>query len=176
MRRRRSQLGLVVARVTLALAVLAGPFGTVAVALPWSESWTPGAREAKGILARILPNVYRSLESRSESAVFDRLALSVVGDTLTDVYLDHRKVLQMEERGGARARVEAVEVVEVDAVEPASSGGFSADAVWTVGGTVTHFGHRHFRQNRYDARVAVVADDGVWKLQTVEGLNEERLR
>jgi hypothetical protein len=176
MRRRRPQLSLALARVMLALSVLVGPFGTVAVALPWSESWTPGASEAKGILARILPNVYRSLESRSESAVFDRLALSVTGDTLTDVYLDHRKVLQMEDRGGARARVEAVEVVEVELVEPGSSGGFSAEAIWTVGGTVTHFGHRHFRQNRYDARVAVVPDQGIWKLQSIEILDEERLR
>jgi hypothetical protein len=100
----------------------------------------------------------------------------VIGETLTDVYLEHRKGLQMEERGGARARVEAVEVVEVDAVEPTSSGGFSANAIWTVGGTVTHFGHRHFRQNRYDARVEVVPDEGIWKLQSVEVLNEERLR
>jgi len=169
-------LDLAPARVVLALAVLVGPLGTVAVALPWSESWTPGAREAQGILARILPNVYRSLESRSESAVFDRLALSVTGETLTEVYLDHRAVLQMEERGGARARVEAVEVVEVQSVEPTDSGGFFADAVWTVGGTVTHFGHRHFRQNRYDARVEVVPDQGVWKLGSVDVLNEQRLR
>ena len=175
-RRRRSPHGLALARVTVALAVLVGPLGTVAIALPWSEGWTPGAREAQGILARILPNVYRSLESRSESAVFDRLALSVTGETLTDVYLDHRKVLLMEERGGARARVEAVEVVAVDTVEATESGAFWAEAVWTVGGTVTHFGHRHFRQNRYDARVEVVPDQGVWKLRTVEILDEQRLR
>ena len=82
----------------------------------------------------------------------------------------------MEERGGARARVEAVEVVEVDSVESNDSGGFSADAAWTVGGTVTHFGHRHFRQNRYDARVEVVPDQGIWKLGSVEILDEQRLR
>ena len=82
----------------------------------------------------------------------------------------------MEERGGARARVEAVEVIEVDSIQPESSGGFSADAVWTVGGTVTHFGHRHFRQNRYDARVALVPDEGIWKIERIEVLNEERLR
>jgi len=45
-----------------------------------------------------------------------------------------------------------------------------------VGGTVTHFGHRHFRQNRYDARVALVPDDGIWKIRLIEVLNEERLR
>jgi hypothetical protein len=72
--------------------------------------------------------------------------------------------------------VEAVEVIDVDAVEPDSSGGFSAEAVWTVGGMVTHFGHRHFRQNRYDARVALVPDQGIWKIRSIEVLNEERLR
>jgi len=83
---------------------------------------------------------------------------------------------QRAQQRGAQTRVEAVEVIEVESVEPGSSGGFSADAVWTVGGTVTHFGHRHFRQNRYEARVVVVPDQQVWKLRSVEILNEERLR
>ncbi len=55
-------------------------------------------------------------------------------------------------------------------------GGFDAEASWKVGGTVTHFGHRHFRQNRYDTRVEVVPVDGTWKIRTVEVLEEERLR
>jgi hypothetical protein len=95
---------------------------------------------------------------------------------LTDVYLQNRRAVEMVERGGARARVEAVEVLGVDSVEPGSSEGFVADAAWTVGGTVTHFGHRHFRQNRYDARVAVVPDDGIWKIRTIEVMDEQRLR
>jgi hypothetical protein len=82
----------------------------------------------------------------------------------------------MEERGGARARVEAVEVLEVDSVGAAGPDGFDADAVWTVGGTVTHFGHRHNRRNRYDARVTVVAADGVWKIRDIEVFDEERLQ
>jgi hypothetical protein len=48
--------------------------------------------------------------------------------------------------------------------------------VWKVGGTVTHFGHRHFRQNRYDAEVTLVADEDVWKIKRIEVFNEERLR
>ena len=175
-RRRRPAFSFALARVMVALAILLGPFGTIAVALPWSISPAPGAGEAKRILARILPNVYRALEFREESAVFDRLALSVGGETLSQVYLDHRRVLEMEDRGGARARVEAVEVIEVDSVEPGDSGGFSARAIWTVGGTVTHFGHRHFRQNRYDARLAIVPDQGTWKLQSIEILEEVRVR
>jgi hypothetical protein len=82
----------------------------------------------------------------------------------------------MEERGGARARVEAVEVMEVSSVEPGDAGGFVADAAWTVGGTVTHFGHRHFRQNRYDARVAIILVDGHWKIRSIEVFDEKRLR
>jgi len=160
----------------LVVAILLGPFGNMAIAVPWSVGSAPSASQAKRILAGVLPNIYRALEFREESVVFDRLALSVTGDTLTEVYLDQRKVLVMEERGGARARVEAVEVIEVKSVEPESAGGFSAEAIWTVGGTVTHFGHRHFRQNRYDARVALVPDEGIWKIRLIEVLNEERLR
>jgi hypothetical protein len=176
LRRCRPALSLALARVMLALAVLLGPFGNVAIALPWSSNSVPGAGQAKRILGGILPNVYRALEFREESAVFDRLALSVKGETLSKVYLDHRRVLEMEERGGARARVEAVEIVEVDSIEPENSGGFSAQAVWTVGGTVTHFGHRHFRQNRYQARLDVVPDQEIWKLRSIEILDEVRLR
>ena len=124
----------------------------------------------------MLPNVYRAFEFPTESAVYDRLALSVTGETLTEVYLQNRRAVEMEERGGARARVEAVEVLSVDSVEPGDSEGFVAGASWTVGGTVTHFGHRHFRQNRYDARVNVVPVDGTWKIRAIEVLDEQRLR
>ena len=105
-----------------------------------------------GDIGRISPEApVPVLEYRQEEAIYDRLAVSVTGETLTEVYLEQRRALEMEERGGARARVETVEVPEVRQVSAADKGGFVADAVWVVGGTVTHFGHRHFRQNRYDA-------------------------
>ena len=120
--------------------------------------------------------MYRAFEFREESDAYDRLAVSVTGETLSDVYLEHRRALEMEERGGARARVEAVEVEEVRSVEAAADGGFTAEGIWVVGGTVTHFGHRHFRQNRYDARVTLVPADGVWKIRSIELFDEERIR
>ena len=161
-------------RMALALAMLAAPVGNVAIALPTATADSPEA--ARRILAGILPNVYRAFEFRDESQAYDRLAVSVTGDTLTDVYLEHQRALEMEERGGARASVEAVEVGDVSAVEPQDDGGFEALASWQVGGTVTHFGHRHFRQNRYDARVRVVPVDDLWKIRTIEVLQEERVR
>jgi hypothetical protein len=100
----------------------------------------------------------------------------VTGDALTDVYLEQRRTLRFEERGGAQARVEAVEVLEAGDLETRQDGGFSLRAVWTAGGTVTHFGHRHFRQNRYDARVGLAPVDGAWKIDAVEVLEQERVR
>ena len=162
------------ARIALVVAVIAAPWRSVAVALPSSSAPSPG--EARRILASLLPNVYRAFEFREESAAYDRLAVSVTGETLTDVYLEHRRALEMEERGGARARVEAVGVQAVESVAPFEGGGFDAVALWTVGGTVTHFGHRHFRENRYRAAVSVVPVDDHWKIRAIEILEEERVR
>ena len=176
LRGKRPAATFALSRVTLALALVAVPIADITMTLPSFVRSVPTEGQARRILAGVLPNVYRAFELRDEAAAYDRLAVSVTGPTLTDVYLEHRRALEMEERGGARARVEAVEVLQVEDVEPSGDGGFTAEAAWKVGGTVTHFGHRHFRQNRYDARVDLVPDEGVWKVRSVEILEEERLR
>ena len=174
--RGRPSVNLAWMRVALAVALVVAPIGEVAIALPSSAQSLPSVGEARRILAGVLPNVYRAFEFREESAAYDRLAVSVTGDTLSEIYLEHRRALEMEERGGARARVEAVEVQEVRSVSPLAGGGFEADAIWVVGGTVTHFGHRHFRQNRYDARLSLVPSDETWKIRSIELFDEERIR
>jgi len=88
------------ARVTLALALVVGPLVETAVALPGSSGRTPSERQARRILAGLLPNIYRALEFRSEELIYDRLAISVTGETLSEVYLEQRRALEMEERGG----------------------------------------------------------------------------
>ena len=176
LRGRRPAMSLALSRVTLALAIVVVPIADVTLALPSFVRSVPTEAQARRILAGVLPNVYRAFELRDEAAAYDRLAVSVTGPTLTEVYLEHRRALEMEERGGARARVEAVEVREARDAEPAADGGFTTEASWKVGGTVTHFGHRHFRQNRYDARVELVPEEGVWKVRSIDILEEERLR
>jgi len=172
---RRRSLTFAGARVLLVLGLLAGPLVQTAIAVPGSSARVPSERQARRVLSGLLPNIYRALEYRDESAIYDRLAVSVTGETLTDVYLEQRRSLEIEERGGAQARVEAVEVLEVDRVE-ATDDGFRADAVWHVGGMVTHFGHRHFRQNRYEATVEVVPVGEVWKIDGIEVLELERIQ
>ena len=172
---RRRTLSFAGARVLLVLGLLVGPLAQTAIAVPGSSTRVPSERQARRVLSGLLPNIYRALEYRDESAIYDRLAVSVTGETLTDVYLEQRRSLEIEERGGAQARVEAVEVLEVGAVE-AHGDGFRADALWHVGGMVTHFGHRHFRQNRYEATVGVVPVNGVWKIDGIEVLELERIQ
>jgi hypothetical protein len=174
-RRRRRTDASAVARVLVALAVVVGPLAQTAVALPGSAGAVPSERQARRILAALLPNIYRALEFRDESTIFDRLNVSVTGETLTDVYLEQRKALEIEERGGAQARVEAVEVTQARDIEALDSG-FGVRSRWTVGGMVTHFGHRHFRQNRYEARIEVVPVDGTWKIRSIEITEQDRIR
>jgi hypothetical protein len=162
-------------RMLLLAIFLAVPIAQFAVALPTGAGTIPSTGQARRILARLLPNVYRAFEFGEESVVYDRLALTVTGNTLTEIYLDHRRALEMTERGGARARVEAVEVKDIRSVSE-SGDGFVALATWTVGGTVTHFGHRHFRQNLYDAEVYLKPVDGTWKISKLDILEEQRVR
>ncbi|HSG82145.1 MAG TPA: HupE/UreJ family protein [Gemmatimonadota bacterium] len=175
LRGRRPGISIAAARAALAFALIVGPLAQTAVALPGSAGRAPSERQARRILAGLLPNVYKALEFRDEATIYDRLAVSVTGATLTEVYLEQRRALELEERGGAQARVEAVEVLEAREIESRQTG-FTVRSTWTVGGMVTHFGHRHFRQNRYDARIDVVPVDGAWKIQSVEVLEQERVK
>jgi len=174
-KRERASVIVAAARVVLALALVVGPLVETAVTLPGSSGRTPSERQARRILAGLLPNIYRALEFRSEELIYDRLAISVTGETLSEVYLEQRRALEIEERGGAQARVEAVEILEATEITPQDRG-FGVRAVWTVGGMVTHFGHRHFRQNRYNAELRIEPVDGMWKIRSIEILEQDRIK
>jgi hypothetical protein len=159
----------------LAAAIVLYPFARTAVALPGLTGWAPARAETADVLDDLLANVYRSFDLREEEAIYDRLAVTVTGEQLSEVYLENRRALELENRGGARARVDGVEVLEVRSVRRDGAGGFRVDATWTVSGSVNHFGHVHYRQNRYDAAVHIIAVDGAWKIREIEVLDERRL-
>jgi len=137
-RRRVVEVSIATARVILVGAIVLGPLWQTTMALPASAGNVPSERQARRILAGLLPNIYRALEFRDEAVIYDRLAVSVTGETLTEVYLEQRRALELEERGGAQARVEAVEVLDAREIEPGEVG-FGVRSTWTVGGMVTHF-------------------------------------
>ena len=175
LKRRRVEASIAVTRVILALSLVLAPFLQLSVALPAFVAGAPSERQARRILAGLLPNIYRAMQFRDEGLIFDRLAVSVTGETLTEVYLEQRRTLELEERGGAQARVEAVEILDASEIERQEPG-FRVRATWTAAGMVTHFGHRHFRQNRYDARLTIVPVQQTWKIRLVEMLEQDRLK
>ena len=166
LRRRRG-----LATVCLLAAISVYPF----VRMPIGMSKTPTQREAGAIVNRLLANVYRSFDLREERAVYDRLERTVLGEQLTEIYLQSRRTLELEERGGARGRVDAVDVDRVRSVTRNDDGSYSVEADWIVGGSVSHFGHTHYRQNRYRAIVRIIPDGDTWRIQGLDVVEERRL-
>ena len=163
------------ATVCIVLAVILYPFVRTSPGRAYARFIDPTPAAAGEILDGLLTNVYRSFDMRDESSVFDRLAVSVSGDQLTDIYLQSRKALELEQRGGARGKVDDVAIQKVRSVERQADGTFAVDGEWTVSGSVSHFGHTHFRQNRYHAVVNIVADGDAWRIRMLTVLDERRL-
>jgi hypothetical protein len=164
-----------VMQVVFALGFVLYPFVTYPLNSPWVSRWALSPQRNTLILEGLLTNVYRAFDVRDESRVYDRLAVSVTGDQLSRIYLENRKSMELENRGGARANVVEVTVLSVDGVKQAEKGGFIADAHWKVSGSVNHFGHTHYRQNRYHALVTFAAVGGSWKIRDIELIDEKRL-
>ncbi len=162
-------------RLIAALGFLTYPFLRIPLDLPWVDPWKPSIERTSVILDGLLTNVYRAFDVRDEVRVYDRLATSVTGDQLAQVYLENRQSLELENRGGARAKVDEVEVLAVQEVTPSEGGGFIADAVWTVSGSVDHFGHTHYRRNRSHGLVSFIRDGDAWKIREIELIEEKRL-
>ncbi len=160
-------------KVTLVASALAV---VLAVAVPAGvKSSRVSDRDAEAIVAALLKNTYRAFDYRDENRIYDALEKSAAGELLTDIYLETRRSLEIENQGGARAKVKEVEVLS--AVHSPLDGelGFVTLATWNVSGSVGHWGHIHQRTNQYEARFTVQAIDGVWKITGLELLQEQRL-
>jgi hypothetical protein len=160
----------------LAAAVLLYPYGRMEVARPAAMLQDLDEQQASAVLNSLLQNVYRAFDFRDESDVYDKLAISVQGDLLTDIYLQNRKSFAVQKAGGAQARVNEVEVLSATARPAADpSGAFVLDATWTAQGSVGHWGHVHTRKNYYDAAVSVAVVEGAWKITALDLLEERRV-
>lgn len=152
------------------------PYARVSVARPALLPPALDEARAQAILQSVLRNVYRSFDFRKESDVYDKLATSVAGDLLADVYLQSRRSLVIEQAGGAQARVKDVEILEARPAGPLDGSlAYDVHARWTASGTVGHWGHIHNRKNLYEANLRLDGKDGVWKLTGVQLLDERRI-
>jgi len=132
--------------------------------------------DSKAITLSLLKNVYRAFDFREETDVYDKLAISVSGGLLKDVYLQSRKSLIIEQAGGAHAKIKQVDVLETEVEESKKQkGALDVRTKWTVVGSVGHWGHIHTRQNVYDAILTLAVVEGFWKIIGIELLEEKRI-
>ena len=165
--------------VLVALCVLAGialssyariPLGSSARAAAISEE------DGQAIALTLLENIYRAFDFRDEEDIYDRLAISVSGDLLTDIYLQNKKSMVIEQAGGAQAKVKGVDVLEVDIRESANNPrAIDMRTSWSVLGQVGHWGHVHTRQNVNEAILTLAVSEGAWKLVDMELIEERRV-
>lgn len=159
--------GASLAGLLVVVALLQAPLGGV---------WLlPDGRAAR-LIEQLLANVYRAMEFREEERVYDRLALSLRNDILSDVYLQQRRSLTSREDGGAVSRVREVTVDEIRRLGwPGWGSPPRYTVAWTASGTVSHWGHTHQRRNRYEARIDLTPAGEVWKIGDLKILDEARL-
>jgi hypothetical protein len=158
--------------ITCACALLIYPYLTISCPVPTVPEQTDEA--VTNLISGLLENVYTSFDFREESTIYDALDHSLVGELLTDVYLQTKKSLELASQGGAQVQVKGIDLESVE-FEPLANG-VMATCAWRVMGSVGHWGHIHQRVNRYRARLNVQPVDGVWKITELEMQDAERVK
>jgi hypothetical protein len=162
--------------VLLVAGVVAWPLVGITVTRPATLAGEMSPELSQDLLQVLLKNVYRAFDFRDEEDVYDKLAFSVSGDLLSDIYLQNRKSFSVQKAGGAQAKIKSVEIEAATAEQlddrPLA---YAIKGRWAAQGTVGHWGHVHTRRNRYDAIVTVEAVDGAWKITDLEILEEQRV-
>ena len=152
------------------------PFGTVGMQRLKIVPAEMTDEQAAALTDQLLTNVYRSFDFRGERQVYDRLAKTVEGALLEQVYLDQRRSLRIARAGGAVARVKSVNVESATpTLVPGTAADFTVRTRWIIVGTVSHWGHVHQRSNLYEADLTISSANGAWKITEFEVLGQERL-
>jgi hypothetical protein len=138
------------------------------------RSAVPDGAEASAIVSALLENVYRAYDCPTDEEIYEALGRGITGDFLTEAYLQVRRALEVERTGGAMVKVSGVTLDAAGSLR-ASPYLFETNALWTVAGAVAHWGHVHNRLSRFSGQLTVVAEEGVWKIQSITLTNEERL-
>ena len=150
-------------------------FFRLSIDRPAALAGTLDADRANALVETLLKNVYRAFDFREEDDVYDKLALTVSGDLLADIYLQSRQSFAVQQAGGAQAKVKEVAIEEAVATRRDEGGfGYDVRAKWTAMGTVGHWGHTHQRINEYEAIFTVARETAGWKIATMEVLEQKR--
>ena len=131
--------------------------------------------QAKRVLRGLMLNTYRAFMLEKDEDVYDVLARSVAGEFLSEVYLQNREALRMDDTEGARSIVDRLDVKSIESMKRLPNGALTIVADWDVYGSVRHWDHIHFRCNTYRAELTIVPTGDYWKLTRVQLLEEKRV-
>lgn len=162
-------VGLIAATILGAVSL---PFARVAIANPFETPPVLAEPEAQEILASLLHNVYRSFDHHDETLIYDRLAKSISGELLSEVYLETRESMEIKNQGGLRISVKNVVVTDLDPVRVIGNT-HTYRCRWLVSGWIGHWGHVHARENEHFAVITIADSDGQWKITAMEMLDEQ---
>ena len=169
-----SRLALTLSLALSAAGLMLLPLAKVEIADPFADEPSFPENSAQELLSGLLHNVYRSFDHHDESLIYDRLAKSITGELLSDVYLETRKSMEVKNQGGLRISVKEVNVTELQLVEEAGAEP-RFRCRWRVAGWIGHWGHVHARANEHLAIITVAPRDGQWKIKGIEMLDEQSL-
>ncbi len=171
---RRRGLVRCAAAITLG-AVIGFTLPRVPIADTFRSNTHLSEERAARVLHGLLLNTYRSFSYESEEMAYDQLARTVDGDLLSEIYLQNRNSMTIDEAEGAATVIDRLDMRNIESFEKAQGEGFDIIATWDVYGSVRHWGHVHYRANAYRAKLTIVPTDQYWKLTHVEILEEERV-
>lgn len=135
----------------------------------------PEGEPAGDIVYALLNNTYHAFDFRDEEEIYDTLENSISGPLLEAAYLEVRKGLELEIRGGPRVKIKGIDLRQCEVIaRNEDAGTFDVQSEWVAVGNVNHWGHTHLRTNRYRAILRVGATDDTWKIRKMQVLDEER--
>ena len=161
--------------VAVVAMIVGWPFAKQDVPLPGMSPPDVTTQQASEVLYGLLYNVYRAFDRNDEDYIYDNLALSIEGDMLSEVYLQTRKSMILENQGGIKIKVKDVSIEDLALTGMSEDGGFSASVQWTASGSVGHWGHIHQRTNLYKALFKVQPIEGAWKITYMDLQEETRV-
>ena len=123
------------------------------------------------------PSMYQIYkQGMDEGPLHNLLASIFVGDKLTNEYIEHFSTLYHMALEDTSIDVKQVDYNNID-VLTFDFGEVKLDVDWSVGGVVTHQGHKHTRVNRYHAVYTLVdIGDAHWRISDVKMRNAERIQ
>jgi len=151
------------------------PFANIVVADPFAETAEISNEEQRELMSGLLYNIYRAFDHHDESLIYDRLAESISGELLSEVYLETRASMEVKNQGGLRISVKDVTVTELKSVNQSDDSEITLRCRWRVAGWIGHWGHIHRRINEHLALVTIAPLDEKWKITAIEMLDEQPL-